>query len=276
MSKTEVMKSKKTNMRFIKVLIPFMLVAVIAMTVWASKQHGDWMKNRERSSLDSIADVQLDRMKDEEILNELASVYRQLDSVKTFYMKGIVNTTDPRDSSNVVNTVFAYHVKGAEMYCQLADQEMYASPEHFVTVNHGVKKIFLSGPKAMTMPFRISSDSLRNMVQGDGYKVTRTVINGTAVIRLLRETHINCKEYAVTFDPHTLRMKQVFMRLSDMDEPESAEKDKTITVRFDQWELEHVTEKMPAVYSWLKNKNGHVVPSAQLTGYEVIHMGNMN
>jgi hypothetical protein len=211
---------------------------------------------------------------DPALIRELADISRHLDSVRRFYVEGKIIANDPSDSINQLNADFTYATKDDRIYSKLGDQEMLYCPEFSLTVNHSIKKIFLAPPSNMAMPYRLPWDTMMRMINDEGYHVSSSSHNSIATIRLVRENHASCKEYAVSYDTATHLIQHVFLRLTNLADPFNKKSDRKIHMNFSRWQLEHVPDELFDVKKWIRKEGEEVAVADGLSAYELILTAN--
>lgn len=255
-----------------KILIPMLAVLVVGGALAGVPAVREWWSPA--SAVATSAPANNSGKADPALIRELADVSRHLDNVKHFYMEGKITAIDPGDSVNRMNADFSYAVKEGRVYSKLGDQEMLYCPEFSLTVNHGVKKVFLAPPAEAGMPYRLPWDTMMRMINDEGYDVIRTSSNSIATIKLIRENHASCKEYAISYDTASHLIQHVFMRLTNLSDPFNRKSDRRIHVSFSRWQVEHVPEALFDVKKWVRKEGEEVTVADGLSGYDLIVTAN--
>lgn len=271
------MQQKETNhysksLLMKKILIPMLAVLVVGGALAGVPAVREWWSPV--SPVATAAPASNAAKADPALIRELADVSRHLDSVHTFYMEGKISATDPGDSLNKMNADFTYAIKDKKVYSKLGEQEVLYCPEFSLTVNHSVKKVFLAPPVEGGMPYRLPWDTMMRMINDEGYDVIKTSSNDIATIKLVRENHASCKEYAISFDTATHLIQHVFIRLTNLSDPFSKKSDRRIHVSFNRWQLEHVPEALFDVKKWVRKDGEDVVVADGLSGYDLVVTAN--
>ena len=207
--------------------------------------------------------------KENPVLKELSELYRRLDTVRQLHVSGTVQTIDLAADSKNVQFTYEYARKGDVAYYRVAESETVALPDVLIAIDHAVKKIFVSAPRAIAPVFSISSTQLAKLLGEEGYAITRTVTNNRTQIALLRENHITCKEFRISYDSSGF-IRETFMRMTDLNDPANKDMDKRIIVRANDWDLGIPPARLFAADRYIVRVNNTWEAAAAFKNYELI------
>lgn len=170
---------------------------------------------------------------DPAVLEKFSKVCAKLDTkADVFFISGIVNSVNGADSlENIVNKKYILSKKGRDFYCRFGDTETINGNGTYVFVDHVLKKILVGKEKDIVANVGLPDlSTLTKNLKGEGYHLIDTKGAQSETINFVNDYHITCKLYSVTFNSESLVPQKISVRLSDVNEPEDKEKDKTITI----------------------------------------------
>lgn len=203
------------------------------------------------------------------ILQELSSVLRKMDTLTILTIEGTITARDLADSTRNMETTFCYSRNGQEAYYRIGRQEMISLQDAYIVVAHDVRKVFLTPPREVVNPVKLSIGKEASLLADEGYEINRQV-HGTAVhISLLNRRHPTCRAYDITFDT-TGWIKETFMRVADEANPVDTTRDKFIGVRVSSCQPGIVRRDLLNSGRYINVSNGVVKTNPALSGYELI------
>jgi hypothetical protein len=254
-----------------KVLLPLLAIMLVAGAYAGVPAIRLWWQNK---AVDTTADIAKETpysKEEEAILQELIAVCGRMDTIQRYTVEGNMQASDPADSANVMNTHFRYCKNVQEFYYQSGENEMAALKDAYITVNDGVKKVFLSPPKKVVPGFQMSADSILNIWKEDRYIVTRSEAPPLVIINLECENHITCKQYRFTYNKETQLLHKVFLRLTDFNDPLNKDKDKPVQITYTHWAEGEVPVELFRKDHYLSGEAGNYVPGKLYKDYELIN-----
>ena len=223
-------------------------------------------------SIQSDADLNDDEKK---IIKELQDLFKDVSAGKPLHMEGDIRFTDPVDTSQKEQASdFIFHNDGAKIYYKNKAQEAINDRSFYTVADHELKRLVVMPPKSVEAMQVIPLSALSKNIKAEGYSIERSEQGGSAIIRLLCEQHITCKEVSVEFDAATGKLISLFYRFTDLDHPEDTDFDKTLNIKISNWEkdIEQI-RKYPLPQLVQSTKDGQTITSA-LEDYQVINLIN--
>lgn len=206
---------------------------------------------------------------EEELFSELAGLYNRAGAMRAYLAEGSIRLTDQADTSRSMFTRFRYCRKESLNYYQLGDQEILNVPGLTLTINHSIKKMFMS-PRdtgAAMIPMVVDSKGI-SALKGEGYEITREYSDPLTVIRLKKENHISCREYRVAYDSSGY-IRRVFIRNADEHDPTDLSLDKLISVNITNWQMVGLPEQLLSVNRYIQKDGESWVPAPAYRNYEI-------
>ncbi|SFM67600.1 hypothetical protein SAMN05428949_0398 [Chitinophaga sp. YR627] len=260
------MKFKK---RYITIFVPALAILAIAGAFAAIPGLRGRFINEESKPLSPVASNKNPDKKAIAIVHELIQVVKGLDSLTTLSFKGSMSVNDLADSTNNLVTDFEYTRQGTLGYYKMGDNETLSARDVYLVVVHSAKKIFLSEPVKMENPMKVQLPKESELLEEEGYKVSRSVKDSLIEISLVNSTHATCREYSILFDGSG-GIHHVRMRLADANAMSNSAKDKKIEINIDNWQVGVVRQELLRTDRYISAKNGEPKPVGALQDYEII------
>ncbi|WP_431294716.1 hypothetical protein [Pedobacter sp. P26] len=116
-------------------------------------------------------------------------------------------------------------------------------------------------------------DKLVERLREERYSVVEMPApDGFRKISLLNLHHVTCKEYSITFNSETFKPTEVFIRLSNLDDPLNTKLDKTIFMKYSEKSDLNQAELLSTERIITKTDKGFKAVHAY-SDYEVIEIG---
>lgn len=250
--------------RILIIATAIFLAGGIVLAAWANNRK--WLlKQPTQPVKDEVHEYTVE---EKAALSELAAVYSHSDSLKLLYVSGDISVKDPSDTTNNIHAGFLFARRFDSIYYALGDDQILSLPDIYLTVNKAVKKIFILPSKKLLAPFHLPVDTLLKMYAEEGYAVQVTRNPPFKTVRLFRSNHISCKEFTVTWQEEEQSLKEVSMRLTDLDDPLNIERDKIVTVKIADWST-LVPRDLFDKNKYVQQGAGQWMPASRLTDYEL-------
>lgn len=204
----------------------------------------------------------------EAILASMIRVCHHQNSLQAFYVNGHMDTHNPADSGNDVHADFVCSRRNQEYYYRVGDNEMVCLKDRYINISHDLKKIEVAPPQQLVTPAFMQDDALLKLWEGESYEVYADTLQNMVRIQLLCEHHASCKEFRLVYDTATQLPQQMYVRMTDLDDPLNKEKDKIYQVSVAQWQLTPVSRLFDASL-YVSGNAKQPAPSARLAGYEL-------
>lgn len=258
----------------VKILLPLLGVLLVAATYAGVPAIRGWWKERMiNTAQESIPDPVIKTpytVEEAQILQELIAICGHMDSLHQFSVEGNIQASDPADSVNVLDTHFRYCRNGKAFYYRAGDNETIVLADASIAVNSSVKKIFLGPPKAILPALHMPADSILNIWKEDRYTITRSAAPPLVTINLVCENHVTCKQYRFIYNENTRLLNEVYLRLTDLNDPLNKEMDKPVKITYHHWEEGKVPGALFKKDHYVTVQGGSYVPSSLYRDYELL------
>lgn len=169
-------------------------------------------------------------------LERLAKIAKDLQfDQENISIRGNLTIRNGSDSSqNVSKLPYRLIKRGTTFYSSLGLTETLNANGLYVFVDKGQKKILVSqGKKITAQNILPDMQQMIKRMKEEEYQIRENVVSPTEnKISLLNPNHIQCKEYSIYFDKANLHAKGVSIRMSNIDDPLNAKKDKTVDFKY--------------------------------------------
>ena len=206
------------------------------------------------------------------LLERFRKVSAKLDfSGNEFFMSGTISAENGADSTDkITKVIYILSKSGQNFYCRFGETETVNGNGVYAFVDHTLKKIMVSKQKEVIANAVLPDlAALVKNLKGEGYQLNNEKESGSERILIVNEYHISCKIYRLSFNPESLAPRQIYLRLSNMDDPGNKQKDKTITI-----DIKECAQKTDistyAVDKIVKKNNTSWVQAPGYEGYELI------
>ena len=218
---------------------------------------------------DFLEEINIDTTK----LRLFTKVSRAIDfNANELSLSGTLTVHDGSDNSaNVNNAPYSFIRKDSSFYYRLDLMEMINADGYYIQADAGQKKILLMPGKRIS-PQRMlpQLEKFVANLKEERYKILEMPASeGFRKISLINTHHITCKEYSITFNSETLKPIEIFVRLSNFDDPLNTKMDKTITMKYFQTNNLNDDKWLSTERIVLKTDQGFK-PAIEYNGYEII------
>jgi hypothetical protein len=257
----------KVNTKNRKIVIP---IAIMLLTAGAFAAPRLWVKMNDRPKKPKNRIVITENNKQEKaIISELTKVLHAMDTVTVMTVTGTMTAHDLSDSSNNMLADFCYTRLGNQGYYRVGNEEMISLKDAYIVIMHDMRKIFVSAPKEVVNPVKLSPEKEAQFLSLETYKVTRAVEGAFTRISLVNSKHASCREYNVTFDSAAV-IRRAVMRMPDPNAIEDVSQDKLMQIMVRTWENGVARKDLLKLDQYLAQDNGGFKPANRLKGYELI------
>jgi len=191
-----------------------------------------------------------------------------------YTLAGVISIDDkasPR--ANMDHVHFLFCKQGGEYYYQLGATVTLNENGAYVYIDNQNKRILVSGQKRLDYDNDIRGfGDLGANIKFEHYKVASKVSGTDETISLTNDHHISCKQYAITFDRRSMKIKQLRLRLSDPRDPLRTDNEKTISVDIRQWTKTAVLSKYLTKGQVIRNVNGQWRTAEMFKQYRLTNM----
>ncbi|SHN29641.1 hypothetical protein [Chitinophaga sp. CF418] len=258
----------KLSAKYIKILIPVGVLLIASGAFATIPGFREWFGPRLPKKEKRIVISENDKQQ-KAIISELTKLLHAMDTVTYITIAGTMDAQDLGDESNNIQGDFCYTRQGNQGYYQFGDNEMVSLTDAYIVVAHDMKKIYVSEPKEVVNPVRMSADMEATFLSRETYNVTRTADGPLTQISLVNNRHASCREYRVSFDSAGV-IRRAVMRMSNPMEMEDLSKDRLLKVTVRSFEPGEVRQDLLRMERYVTMNNGELAPSRRLKGYELI------
>lgn len=253
----------------VKALLPLLLVTGVIIAVASSPV---FKQDTKAPAAGTMAWMEYHFSPEEKrLMTSVFDLYAHMDTSRVLYISGAIHATDPADSSTNMNQAFRFCRQGDELYYQLGDIEMISLKDKFITISHQAEKMIVSPPKKLVAPFQLPVDTMMKMWEMENYRVTGVVSGQDSIVSLRCADHATCKEYRFAFDPAASALRELYMRMTNLEDPLNDAMDREVKITFDTWKTGDVPEKIMQAGAYLSGRPSSWQPAGNYRHYELIN-----
>ncbi|MBC9914059.1 hypothetical protein [Chitinophaga varians] len=259
----------KKIMLLVRTLLPLLLVVGVVIAVASSPVFKPVLRE---PATNAMAWTTYHFTQDEKAtMMSVFNLYAHIDTCRTLYLSGNISATDPADSTANMSQAFRFCRRGEELYYQLGDVEMISLKDRFITISHQAEKIIVSAPKKLVAPFQLPVDTLMKIWESENYRVKGSIRGKDSVVSLHCANHASCKEYRFVFDPSATALRELYMRMTNLDDPLNEAMDREMRIAMDTWKEGYVPDKLLQVDTYLTGDQSSWQPAGNYRHYELIN-----
>lgn len=176
-------------------------------------------------------------------VNDTLKTFKKLcDQIKDcrgdYTLAGVINIANPTNPAlEIKNVVFLFSKHGDQFYYRLGTTETINGQGVYLYIDHQNKNIMMSAQKQVNYDQGpLKPINVDETLRSEHYALTSLIRGDNQTISLVNEHHISCKQYAITFDKNTLKIKRLFMRLTDVRDPSNRNTEEVVDVHISQWD----------------------------------------
>lgn len=212
---------------------------------------------------------------EQSLLKKFEILCKTIGDVRGNYtMAGVINITDHANAASAMeHMLFVLCKQGDEFYYRLGTTATINEQGLYLFIDYKTKSILISKKKQVMFDTGLKNFAdLGIKIQSENYKLVDKVIGEDETISLINEHHISCKQYSLTFNKQSMRIKRLFMRLSNFDYPLKTDNEKVVEVSISQWIKSADLSKYPSKNSVLKDVNGEWRTANAYKNYRIVKM----
>lgn len=176
---------------------------------------------------------------DKAILEKFEQVCKKMNDVKGNYtLGGVINIIDRANPADAMDHVdFLFCKQGDEFYYRLGKTITLNEQGLYLYIDNQSRRIMLSPQKKVQYDAGMKqfADMGAN-IRSEHYKMTSKINGDEQTISLVNEHHISCKQYTITFNRQNLKVKYLYMRLTNLNDPLNKANEKVVTVSISKWD----------------------------------------
>jgi len=221
-----------TKLKTASVILVLMVIAGSGFLGWAKYKTSIAKVALKPVLVDSVEFNKIDTAK----IALLKNVYSKLNLNKSeFLIVGSMTARNGADTTGRLNnSPYVFSRKGTSFYFKLGTTESINAKGLYVYVDHKMKKVLLSKEKEISGFVMPELETILKTVGEEGFQLKSTINGANECINLSNPYHLSCKEYAVRFNKLTLKPNQLYVRLSNAEDPENNDKDNVIDFRIER------------------------------------------
>ncbi|WP_183574645.1 hypothetical protein HDF18_01225 [Mucilaginibacter sp. X5P1] len=216
-----------------------------------------------------------DTVPDKAVLEKFEQVCKKMNDVKGNYtLGGVINIIDRANPADAMDHVgFLFCKQGDEFYYQLGKTITLNEQGVYLYIDNQSRRVMVSPQKKVQYDAGIKqfADMGAN-IQSEHYKMTSKINGDEQTISLVNERHISCKQYTITFDRQSLKVKYLYMRLTNLNDPLNKANEKIVTVNISKWSNTADVSQYLSKNDVIKNVKGGWRTVSVYRNYELIKM----
>ncbi len=212
---------------------------------------------------------------DKAVLNKFELVCKKMSDVKGNYtLGGIINIVDKASPANAMDHIsFLFCKQGDEFYYRLGKTITLNAQGVYLYIDNQSKRIMVSSQKKVMYDAGMKQFAdLGTNIQSEHYKVTSKIDGNEQTISLVNEHHISCKQYTITFNRSSLKVKYLYMRLTNLNDPLNKANEKVVTVNISKWDNTADISGYLSKNEVIKAINGGWRTAGRYKDYELLKM----
>lgn len=212
---------------------------------------------------------------DKALLAKFRLVCRQLDDFKGNYTMGGIITVDNKSApgQKITKTDFLFCKNGEEFFYKMGRTITLNEQGVYLCMDLAAKTITLSPQKKVVYDARLKQFAdVGNTIQSENYEMKNSVRGNEQTISLINEHHITCKQYAISFDKRTLRIRRLYVRLTNPQDPSRTDNEEIVDVSINRWDHKADLSEFHTASNIIKNVNGRWVVKSEYKNYRLINM----
>jgi hypothetical protein len=212
---------------------------------------------------------------DKAVLDKFEQVCKKMGDVKDNYtLGGVINITDHANPAEAMDHVnFLVCKQGNEFYYRLGKTITLNEQGVYLYIDNQSKRVMVSPQKSVQYDAGMKqfADMGAN-IQSEHYKMISKINGDEQTISLVNEHHISCKQYTITFDRHSLQVKYLYMRLTNLNDPLNKVNEKVVSVSISISDNTADVSKCLSKDQVIKRVKGEWKTVDMYRGYELIKM----
>lgn len=209
------------------------------------------------------------------LLQKFALLCQKIRDVKGDYtLAGVITISDRANpAENMDRVPFLFCKSGSEYYYQLGTTTTLNESGNYIYIDHRNKRILVSGQKPLVYDSGVKGlGDLGAQLKFEHYKVESKISGGDETISLTNEHHISCKQYAIMFDRRSMKIKKLYLRLSNLSDPLRTDNEKIISVSITEWTKTAVLSKYLMKEQVIRSVRGEWETTAPFKQYRLTKM----
>jgi hypothetical protein len=218
--------------------------------------------------------VQNEQLPDKELLDKFGIMCKKIRDVKgNCTLAGVINIEDHANpAAKMENVGFIFCKRGDDFYYQIGKTATINADGVYIFIDHGAKKIMLSQKKQVVYNALEGLGDIGANIKAEHYKLVSKIKGDEQTISLINEHHISCKQYSLTFGKRDMKIKSLYLRLSNPQDPLRTDNEKIVNVRISEWDGSAELTKYLSKNNVIKNVNGRWKTVEGFKNYELIKM----
>ena len=212
---------------------------------------------------------------DKALLSQFELLCKKMEDVKGDYtLGGVINIIDKVNPADRMDHVgFLFCKQGDEFYYKLGNTVTLNEQGVYLYIDYLARRIMLSAKKEVIYDMGLKQFAdIGATVRSENYTMTSKITGEEQTISLINEHHISCKEYALTFDKRDMKIRRLYMRLTNLDDPLNKAKEKVIDVSITRWDDSADLSRYISKSEVIRPENGGWRTAIGFKGYELIKM----
>lgn len=149
---------------------------------------------------------------------------------------GTLNITDKGDSTRSVSLVpFLFSCRGNDCYYRYGNTETLNAGGYYLYIDRDRKKVLVGAQKSVAVLGFGGIAELKMDMVNEHYQLSHSVTGKFKTIRFVNERHVACREYALSYDTAEMKIKRIYVRLTDPNALTDRKRGQIIDIHFTEW-----------------------------------------
>lgn len=174
---------------------------------------------------------------DKAILSKFEKLLKRMDPSVNSTLTGVLHIVDKQDARGSINAPFVMSKNGSAFYYRIGNTETFNADGIYLYIDNKEKVAAIAGQKEGVIAGGLGAIAgFAKNAALERYKLSSSVSGNVQTITMLNEDHLACKQYSLSFDKASMKIRRVFVRLTDQQDPSNKQKEKVITLDVTKWE----------------------------------------
>lgn len=191
-----------------------------------------------------------------------------------YTLGGEINIVDKANPDDQMDHVpFLFCKRNNEFYYRLGKTATINEQNAYIYIDYLAKSIWVSPQKRVVYDIGMQSFAdLGGKIKSEHYRLTSKINGDEQTFSLINEHHISCKEYTIICNKNNLKIKRLYMRLTNFNDPLNADKEKKVTVSIFKWNDTADLTQYLTKDKVIKQMNGRLKAINEFKDYRLIQM----
>ncbi|WP_214073228.1 hypothetical protein [Mucilaginibacter sp. dw_454] len=210
---------------------------------------------------------------DKALLAKFELLCKKMRDIKGNYtLGGIIDINDKANPADRMNHVsFLFCKQADEFYYQLGKTVTLNEQGVYLCIDYGIKRIMFSRQKTVNYDTGLKQFAdIGATIRSENYQLSSKITGDEQTISLINERHITCKQYALTFNRRNMKIKRLYMRLSNFNDPLRTGNEKIVDVSINTWDNTADVTRYLSKNNVIEHVNGTWKTTKEFKDYQLI------